>query len=81
MQAIATPDDRISDTVWLNSRLPLSLRIVDEMLAARGISEADDPAEGAAAPARQAGSQTLVAQAPEEAETRASGRSPARHAG
>jgi putative transposase len=31
------PDEVISHAIWLNFRFPLSLRMVEEMLAARGI--------------------------------------------
>ena len=38
MLAIATPPSSISYAVWRYFRFPLSLRMVEEMLAARGIS-------------------------------------------
>jgi putative transposase len=38
------PAELISYAVWLYFRFPLSLRMVEEMLAARGISDhGDDP--------------------------------------
>ena len=42
------PAELISYAVWLYFRFPLSLRMVEEMLAARGISVTlrDDPAVG-----------------------------------
>jgi hypothetical protein len=41
------PAEIISYAVWLYFRFPLSLRMVEEMLAARGIGDArDDPAMG-----------------------------------
>src|SRR3954447_26399006 len=41
------PPELISYTVWLYFRFPLSLRMVEEMLAFRGIEVSHDPAVGA----------------------------------